>query len=101
MTTIFPAAPHVDPLVDVLLHLAVSVGIARGVPVLDLTYAEDAGADVDANVVMTSAGEFVEIQTTAEGAPFGRDALDSLLLLAELGLADLFDHRRAALERAG
>ncbi len=76
---------------------AVSVGIAKGVPVLDLTYAEDAGADVDANVVMTSAGEFVEIQTTAEGAPFNREALDSLLLLAELGLTDLFAHQRAAL----
>lgn len=79
---------------------AVSVGIARGVPVLDLTYAEDAGADVDANVVMTSAGEFVEIQTTAEGAPFGREALDSLLLLAELGLSDLFAYQRAALDAA-
>jgi ribonuclease PH len=79
---------------------AVSVGIARGVPVLDLTYAEDAGADVDANVVMTSAGEFVEIQTTAEGSPFGRDALDALLLLAELGLSDLFASQRAALDAA-
>lgn len=80
---------------------AVSVGIAKGVPVLDLTYAEDAGADVDANVVMTSVGEFVEIQTTAEGAPFNREALDSLLLLAELGIADLFTRQRAALGDGG
>jgi ribonuclease PH len=76
---------------------AVSVGIVRGASLLDLTYVEDSGADVDANVVMTSAGEFVEVQATAEGRAFGREALDGLLLLAELGLADLFVRQRDAL----
>jgi ribonuclease PH len=79
---------------------AVSVGIVRGAPLLDLTYAEDSGADVDANVVMTSVGEFVEIQATAEVRPFDRAALDSLLLLAELGLEDLFAHQRRAIDEA-
>ena len=79
---------------------AVSVGIVRGVPVLDLNYAEDSTADVDSNVVMTSAGLFVEVQSTAEGAPFSRDALDSLLVLAELGLNDLFRVQREAVGRA-
>lgn len=78
---------------------AVSVGIVRGNPVLDLTYAEDSTADVDANVVMTSEGAFVEVQATAEGAPFSRESLDSLLMLAELGLADLFAKQRAATGR--
>lgn len=75
---------------------AISVGLVGGVPVLDLDYPEDSGAEVDANVVMTSAGQFVEVQMTAEGAPFGRADLDSLLLLAELGLTDLFRAQREA-----
>ena len=69
---------------------AVSVGIVGGVPVLDLPYAEDSRAEVDMNVVMTSAGRYVEVQGTAEGAPFSRSELDSLLGLAEVGLGEIF-----------
>jgi ribonuclease PH len=69
---------------------AVSVGIVDAVPLLDLPYAEDSKAEVDMNVVMTSAGRFVEVQGTAEGAPFSRTELESMLDLAELGLAEIF-----------
>jgi ribonuclease PH len=68
---------------------AISVGIVRGVPVLDLPYIEDAGAEVDMNVVMTSLGGFVEVQGTAEGAPYSRVELDALLELAEKGIDEL------------
>jgi ribonuclease PH len=64
---------------------AVSVGIYRGVPVLDLDYAEDSSAETDMNVVMNDAGSFVEVQGTAEGHAFRRDELDSLLDLAAEG----------------
>ncbi len=70
---------------------AVSVGVVEGVSLLDLDYSEDARADVDMNVVMTGSGRFVEVQGTAEGAPFGRDELDMLLDLAEHGIAQLLD----------
>ena len=66
---------------------AVSVGIVDGAPVLDLDYAEDSGCDTDMNVVMTGAGGFVEVQGTAEGAPFTRAEMDALLALAEQGIA--------------
>ena len=69
---------------------AISVGIVDAVPVLDLPYIEDSRAEVDMNVVMTSAGRFVEVQGTAEGAPFSRSELDSMLELAERGLAEIF-----------
>jgi ribonuclease PH len=69
---------------------AISVGIVDAVPVLDLPYAEDSRAEVDMNVVMTSAGGFVEVQGTAEGAPFTRSELDSLLALAGGGLDEIF-----------
>jgi ribonuclease PH len=68
---------------------AVSVGIVGGIPMLDLAYSEDSRAEVDMNVVMTSEGGFVEVQGTAEGAPFRRDELDSLLGLAEGGIGEL------------
>ena len=68
---------------------AVSVGIIDGVPRLDLPYVEDVRAETDMNVVMTGAGAFVEVQGTAEGAPFDRAELDALLSLAEKGCADL------------
>jgi ribonuclease PH len=68
---------------------AVSVGIVGGEPVLDLCYEEDAGADVDSNVVMTGAGLLVEVQGTAEGDPFTRAELDVLLDLATAGIARL------------
>ncbi len=75
---------------------AVSVGVVDGVPVLDLPYVEDSTADVDMNVVMTSAGRFVEVQGTAEGqASFTRAELDSLLGLAEKGIAELIELQRA------
>ncbi|THF64917.1 ribonuclease PH [Pseudothauera nasutitermitis] len=76
---------------------AVSVGIYRGTPVLDLDYDEDSHCDTDMNVVMTGAGGFVEVQGTAEGAPFARAELDALLDLAERGIARLVDIQKAAL----
>ncbi len=76
---------------------AVSVGVAGGVPCLDLDYAEDSRAEVDGNVVMTDAGGFVEVQGTAEGEPFSPETLDELLALASLGLDQLFAAQRAAL----
>jgi len=78
---------------------AVSVGIWRGVPVLDLDYAEDAGCDTDMNVVMNDGGGFIELQGTAEGHAFRRDELDALLGLAEGGIATLLQHQRDALAR--
>jgi len=68
---------------------AVSCGIYRGTPVLDLDYLEDVEAETDANFVMTGAGKFVEIQGTAEHAPFSREELDALMGLASKGIADL------------
>ena len=76
---------------------AVSVGIHKGVPVLDLDYAEDSDCDTDMNVVMTGAGGFVEVQGTAEGPPFTRKELDALLALAEGGIRQLFAAQRAAI----
>lgn len=68
---------------------AISVGIIDGVPMLDLPYEEDVRAETDMNVVMTGTGGFVEVQGTAEGAPFSRDELDALLALASAGNAQL------------
>ncbi|MFN3843197.1 MAG: ribonuclease PH [Rehaibacterium terrae] len=76
---------------------AVSVGIYRGVPVLDLDYAEDAGCDTDMNVVMNDGGGFIELQGTAEGHAFRRDELDALLTLAGQGVAELIALQRRAL----
>jgi ribonuclease PH len=76
---------------------AVSVGIVNGEPVLDLCYEEDAGADVDANVVMTGSGRLVEVQGTAEGDPFSRTELDALLDLATAGVERLTSIQRDAL----
>jgi ribonuclease PH len=68
---------------------AVSVGIVRATPMLDLAYVEDAGAEVDMNVVMTASGGLVEVQGTAEGAPFSREQLGRMLALAESGITQL------------
>jgi ribonuclease PH len=68
---------------------AVSVGVYRGVPLLDLDYIEDSACDTDMNVVMTEAGQFIEVQGTAEGAAFDRTSMDRLLDLAQDGIADL------------
>jgi ribonuclease PH len=76
---------------------AVSVGIVDGVPLLDLCYEEDVTAETDMNVVMTGAGAFIEVQGTAEGAPFDRVLLDSLLDLATAGCATLTDLQKTAL----
>ena len=76
---------------------AVSVGIVDGVPLLDLDYAEDSGCDTDMNVVMTGAGGFIEIQGTAEGAPFSRAEFDALIALAQRGLGEIVDAQRRAL----
>jgi ribonuclease PH len=72
---------------------AVSVGVVDALPVLDLDYREDSRAEVDMNVVMTSSGRFVEIQGTAEGAPYSRSELEELLSLAEHGIAILLDYQ--------
>jgi len=76
---------------------AVSVGLIDGEARLDLCYEEDAGAEVDCNIVMTGEGQLVEVQGTAEGAPFGRDQLDAMLDLAAKGIAELTEIQRAAL----
>jgi ribonuclease PH len=79
---------------------AVSVGIVKGVPLLDLKYDEDSRAEVDMNVVCAGDGRFVEVQGTAEGEPFTRPEMDQLLDLAQSGLETLFAAQRAALEQA-
>lgn len=76
---------------------AISVGILDGVALLDLEYVEDVACDTDMNVVMTGAGHFVEVQGTAEGAAFTRAEMDTLLALAEKGIAELVALQKAAL----
>ena len=78
---------------------AVSVGIHEGMPVLDLDYAEDSASDTDMNVVMTGSGGLVEVQGTAERAPFSRKELDSMLALADKGIRELVAVQRAALSK--
>jgi ribonuclease PH len=87
-----------DPLIGQVA--AISAGVVKGVPMLDLDYSEDSAADVDANIVMTDAHAFVEIQGTAEGAPFMPATLDELLVLASTGLDILFAAQRTALQSA-
>ena len=76
---------------------AISVGVVQGTPLLDLEYIEDAACDTDMNVVMTGSGGFVEVQGTAEGAPFSRAEMDALLALADQGIRDLLTAQRKAL----
>jgi ribonuclease PH len=76
---------------------AVSVGLKDGVALLDLDYAEDSACDTDMNVVMTGAGGFVEVQGTAEGAPFARAQMDALVALAGRGIGELVAHQKRAL----
>ncbi len=83
------------PVTDYLA--AVSVGIVKGEPRLDLSYAEDVCAQVDMNVVMTGSGKFVEVQGTAEGAPFDRAGLDNLLMLAGNGIKELVNIQKKTL----
>jgi len=77
---------------------ATSVGVVDGIQLLDLCYEEDSGAEVDFNIVMNDAGEFIEVQGTAEAKPFSKSTIDSLLVLAEKGIKELFQIQRAALE---
>ena len=84
-----------DPLKQMVA--AVSVGIYRGEPVLDLDYPEDSDAETDLNVVMTDAGGFIEVQGTAEGEPFQPEELNAMLALATQGLRELFELQRAVL----
>jgi ribonuclease PH len=76
---------------------AVSCGLLKGVPVLDLDYSEDSTADVDANFVMTGAGRLIEIQGTAEGEPFSEADFSQLLAFAKKGIAHLVDVQKAVL----
>jgi len=76
----------------------VSVGVVAGIPLLDLDYAEDSRCDTDMNVVMTGAGGFVELQGTAEGAPFSKAEMDALIELAGRGIRELIAAQRVALE---
>jgi ribonuclease PH len=80
---------------------AVSLGIVDGELLLDLDYLEDSGAEVDLNVVMTGSERLVEVQATAERAPFDRDALNELLDLAAKGIAEIREAQKAALDAAG
>jgi len=77
---------------------AVSSGVVGGVPLLDLDYAEDSTAEVDANIVMSGAGGLIEVQATAERTPLSRAHLDDLLVLAERGIAELRVSQAAAVE---
>jgi ribonuclease PH len=76
---------------------AISVGIFNGTPVLDLDYAEDSSAETDMNVVMDQSGRFIEIQGTAEGAPFSREEMETLLALAEKGINEIIAAQNAVI----
>ena len=76
---------------------AISVGVNQGVPLLDLDYQEDSTCDTDMNVVMTEAGEFVEIQGTAEGGAFSRQTLNDMLGMAEKGISELIGMQKKVL----
>ena len=90
-----PSLPLTEPVA------AVSCGLWKGLPVLDLDYAEDSSAQADANFVLTASGGIVEVQGTAEGDPFSRDQLLELLRLAEIGIGQLVAIQKAAIEAAG
>ena len=91
------AVLQVAPEAFVGLVGSISVGVFQGVPVLDLDYPEDSRADTDMNVVMVESGGFIEIQGTAEATPFDGETLDTMLLLAKTGIAELFQKQRRAL----
>jgi len=88
---VIPRMPELAPLA------AISVGIVDGTPCLDLCYEEDSRAETDLNVVATGTGNYIEIQGTAEGAPFDRRQFDALLDLADLGIHALMTRQREAL----
>ena len=84
-----------NPIIDQVS--AISVGVSGGVPVLDLDYVEDSTSGTDMNVVMTSSGRFIEIQGTAEGAPFSESELNAMLALAKKGCSEIHEAQREAL----
>ncbi len=84
-----------DPLVRQIA--SVSVGIFEGNPVLDLDYPEDSTAETDMNVIMDAEGKFIEVQGTAEGAPFSAEEMQAMLALADKGIGELIDHQKHAL----
>jgi len=84
-----------SPLIQMVA--ALSVGVYKGTPVVDLDYPEDSEAETDMNVIMTDQGGFIEIQGTAEGAPFVQQELDAMLGLAKTGIDQLFEIQKAAL----
>ncbi|MCF7847784.1 MAG: ribonuclease PH [Kiritimatiellales bacterium] len=84
-----------DPIIEGLA--AISVGISKQTPILDLCYLEDSSAEVDANFVMTESGKLIEVQGTAEGAPFSKDELLKMLELAEKGVAELLEKQKEVL----
>jgi ribonuclease PH len=92
-------AKKATPLTDSVA--AISVGIVGGVPMLDLAYEEDSRADTDMNIVATGSGKFIEVQGTAEHAPFDRDELDALLDLGLAGNASLTAIQRSVLDASG
>ena len=84
-----------DPVIEGLA--AISAGINKGVSILDLCYLEDSSAEVDANFVMTESGRIIEVQGTAEGAPFSKDELFEMMSLAEKGIGELIELQKAAI----
>lgn len=86
-----------NPMTDAVA--AISCGIIGGVPMLDLDYIEDSGADVDANFILTSGGKLIEIQGTAEQTPFTEEQFLELLRLAKKGTGELFELQKAALQK--
>lgn len=86
-----------DP--SLFLLASVSVGVYKGTPVLDLDYPEDSNAETDMNVVMSEDGRFIEVQGTAEAAPFSADELQSMLVLASSGVGELIEIQRKALDK--
>lgn len=98
-TAFDPASPESWPLTGAVA--ATSVGVVEGVALLDLAYDEDSRAEVDMNVAMTDAGSFVEVQGTAEGRAFSREELDSLLGLAQSGIARLLEVQQLTLGEQG
>ena len=77
---------------------SVSVGIYEGLPVLDLDYPEDSNAETDMNVIMDINGHFIEVQGTAEGAPFSPNEMNAMIALADKGIKELIEHQRLALD---
>jgi len=92
------SAGEIPPEVMVSPVAAISVGIVDGQPLLDLCYAEDSSAEVDVNIVMNAAGEYIEVQGTAEGAPFSRQTLGLMLDLAHKGISELLEIQQSILE---